>query len=291
MQENEIMVKKLDNLYVGSDCIQLMIPSLKNITIFDSHEIIYHHNEYTDFQINKYLEDDRRFSFPYSSIPMHNRFIFPNMFKFVNQLFNYNDSYFVFGDGFGNGIQYCALKDGSDAILIKSFIKDGERREYYKDYDELESLFTSCDDEIVYNMIINGRIINDKVIPSKKIISDILKAELRMDEVYETGYYSIFDNYDLENIVLNDSLFESPLINVKIKDNKIVIKKYFIYCININKYRVVEVDVPIIKYDLNDIKKMNFNINNTSKVRISRLLNPDIPYEKIVSEKNKVKKR
>ena len=278
-------VERIDKIYVGDDCCQIMLPSMKNITVLNKDGIVYHRNEITPYYINKYLDDCRKNVFPYSSIPEHNKFIFPNKVRYINQLLNYDEDYYIFGTGYGCGMRCNCLHNGESAILIKSFIKDGNCFKSYKSLDELESLFTG-DDEIIYNLTLDGMIINNKVIPSKEEIINSLRMYLIMNNIFADDFY--IDYYDLNNIKLDMPLLDTPIINVRIKDNNIVIKKISIYIIEINKYRVIEVDIPVNKYNLDFLK--NMKKTNTFDVKISRLLNPDIPYENIVMERNKIKK-
>ena len=285
---NKMKVERINNLYVSDDCCQIMLPSMNNITILSKDGIIYHRNELTPFYINKYLEDCRRNIFPYSSIPEHNKFIFPNKIRFVNQVLNYDDVYYAFGTGYGKGMELCVLKDKESAIFVKRFIQNGKCSQSYKKLDELESLFTGYDDEIVYNITLDGIIIRDRVVPSKDEIIDSLRIHLILQNINDDYFY--LDYYDFKNIQLDIALLDNPIINVRIKDNKIFIKKISIYMIELDKYYVVEEDIPVNKYNLEWIKNINVRTNNTFDVKISRLINPDIPYEDIEMEKNKVKK-
>lgn len=281
-------VERIDNIYVGDDCCQIMLPSMNNITVLNKDGILYHRNEVTPYYINKYLDDYRKNAFPYSSIPEHNKFIFPNKVRYINQLFEYNCDYFVFGTGYECGVQLNALKDNDEAIFIKSNIYEGKCMESYKKYDELEKLFIGSDDEQVFNIDLDGRIINDKVIPSQELIASFIRMCLIVDNIIEDDCY--IDYYDLNNFDLDISLLDIPVINVRIKNNKISLKKVSIDILGINSYHVLEEDIPINKYNLEWIKGKNIRTNNTFNPKISRLLNPDIPYENIVRENNKVKK-
>ena len=68
-------IKRIKSHYVSDDCVQVMIPYKKEMTLLSSDDILFHHYRYGGIDcgvnINKYTLDDRRYLFPYGSIPLH----------------------------------------------------------------------------------------------------------------------------------------------------------------------------------------------------------------------------
>ena len=75
------IVQRIEKQYIGDDCIQIMIPYRNAVTVLNQEGILFHSKIDSDLYINKYLQDERRKSFPYS--------------KYTNSLFK-NGFYKIF---------------------------------------------------------------------------------------------------------------------------------------------------------------------------------------------------
>lgn len=51
------LVRKIENQYVGDDCVQIMIPYEDALTVFDQNGVLFHAQNNSRLYINKYLED------------------------------------------------------------------------------------------------------------------------------------------------------------------------------------------------------------------------------------------
>ena len=88
------------------------------------------------------------------------------------------------------------------------------------------------------------------------------------------------------NLPLND---DRTILLVKIKDNVITITGYNIYFISFDSYKVVEFDIPVTKYTLEQIKYLTPTIEKAKEPKIPLRLNPGVKKEDIKEAKQMVK--
>ena len=134
-----IRIYKLERQYVGKDCVQLMFSIGKMLKILRGKKVIFNYNSdgKDDFPLytNEYVKDDRRFQFPYSNIPIHNKMFGFKYRKLVNQLLDYDTIYSLIDipdfdendkdheDISANILYYKVLKNGEEALVIVSSSK------------------------------------------------------------------------------------------------------------------------------------------------------------------------
>ncbi len=135
-----IRVYKLERQFVGKDCVQLMFSIGKMLKILRGKKVIFNYNSdgKDDFPLytNEYVKDDRRFQFPYSNIPIHNKMFGFKYRKLVNQLLDYDTIYSLidipdldendkaYDNISANILYYKVLKNGEEALVIVSSSKN-----------------------------------------------------------------------------------------------------------------------------------------------------------------------
>ena len=143
--ENTIL-QKIEKEYVGNDCVQVMFNYKRGLCIMKDKEIIFYHNcNESEAQYkyhNNYVNDKRRFQFPYSNHQFHNEFIGFSKYISVNQLLDYDTIYTVIRDfGYGPIRTYCkVIKNKDSAIIIQDNILSSA---FYMTYDELQIFETN----------------------------------------------------------------------------------------------------------------------------------------------------
>lgn len=123
-----IRVYKLDGDYVGKDCVLLMFSIGKKLKILREKKVVFNYDsDNGDDFTNKYLNDDRRFQFPYPNILVHNKMFGFKYRKLVNQLLDYDIIYSLIDtpdidnddkEIETNILYYKVLKDGDNALVI-----------------------------------------------------------------------------------------------------------------------------------------------------------------------------
>lgn len=142
MKDKSLVVQKIPKCYVGEDCIQIMFPFTESIIVCEKEAVLteeyirccYDVNDRNGDVINKYLEDERKNTFPYSNIPVHTS---RNGFKkvyYVNQLLNFDEDYYCIVDrelytedeggyecSLGYFIHAYLIKDNDDVLLVSQY--------------------------------------------------------------------------------------------------------------------------------------------------------------------------
>lgn len=105
MKNKNLIVQKIPNCYVGENYAQVMIPFTNSILIhvgdsFERDNIIcsYNMKDKGIVVVNKYLEDERKNSFPYSDIPLHASYRGIKRTYHVNQLLDFDQDYWCLVD-------------------------------------------------------------------------------------------------------------------------------------------------------------------------------------------------
>lgn len=257
LAKNEI-IRKIDERFVRKDCVQVMEPFANDITILSNEGLILHHSN--DVYFNKYLNDYRKRKFPYSNIPMHNSFsLMHGKITYVNQLFDYNKSYFIFKDG--EITENIIFRNSGDTNRLEKKIAP--------------RMCKTCVDSINFDLL----------------MKDFMTIFGETYFLLSSGYLLTgFDNFVTE---YNDvSIIKKAIRNYEDTVWKVTIYYggIFINGVKITKkneatfYQVDETNIN--DYDLNSLK-----IEKSCKMpTIIPWLNPDIKKEKIIRANQKVKK-
>ena len=309
MRVNDEFVERVHECFVKDDCVQLMFPYQEFMFLFGNNDILYYRNILDDkVMINKYLDDRRRFSFPYSSIPLHiERVGLFYKIKFVNQILDFEKPYIKINDS------CCTIrtvfKDGNSAIVhtkivdmkntferqctlsrseLHNFLKTGflfgyDENEYSKiflingDAKLSKNEFSEQDEQRILGLqrkklldAIGRMNINDCYVDSIK--KNLRKGVSKLDE---------FDTFE----VCNNNLL------IKLKENgDIKVDKISIFYLNEYEYALTISNIPITKQTLNMIKS-NCKLSKIRPMiapKISLNLNPNITKEQLKEEKQKV---
>ena len=138
------IIQRIEEKYVGSNCVQVMFKHNHGLCIIKDKRIIFCDLPYSAEYgyINKYLQDDRRHQFPYSDVPEHNEVIEEDLYVVVNQLLEYDSIYTIIRSDNKNNVSsmvYCKVaKDEDDAIIVQSI---DENSPYFNiDIDTLKNI-------------------------------------------------------------------------------------------------------------------------------------------------------
>lgn len=296
MSKIDIKAQRIKSHYVGEDGIQIMIPYVKGLTIFDGLGILYHQYEGSDIYTNKYIEDNRRFNFPYSNIPVHYFKSHRYKFTMVNQLFDFDTPYIAIGNG--GVVEYYVLKENDGALFVKRYVDLSDISSRTQTRKEIEDMVKEKDNEQKYIVGLDGGLATvDIPLDSEEDIHCYIKEKI---ENYMNYSYDPYDeNLKLQlarkNIENNDfgNIMNVNLLNgfvVRINNiNGMELKYLNIDYVADDCYKVVEEDIPIKKYNLEMVKCLVKKITETKEPRISLFQNPNISRKDIKEAKQKVK--
>ncbi len=259
MIKNGEYVRKIDERLVKKNCVQIMEAFDNDLTIISKDGLLFHHSNVG--QVNEYINDYRKHKFPYSNIPMHHSFsVLHGKFTYVNQLFDYNKSYFIFKD-----------KTITENIIFKS---KGITKKFEKRINPSVQKFDACDINFdimmkdfitmydqTYFLLSSGEFLVgfDSLIHEKNDDIEFLKNVIKN---YKEIIWKVTNYYG--------SLFIEGL---RIIDNN-----------KAESYRVYETNLE--DYNLDSIKCLS-DIKIPS---IRPFLNPEISKEKIKKANQKIKK-
>ncbi len=315
MKKVSEIVQRVENHYVGADCIQVMVPYRNTITILNKDGIIYSHKKGSHASINKYVEDERRKQFPYSNIPTHYSKVglFGKM-NYANQLLNFEEPYIRIGDG---GIIECfAVKDKSGVFLINKVLT-GDRRSVSATREELEEVFSTSTNgkEKKYIIYLDDKSMNIgefHPLASEEKIYNFVKSQITENvEVFRkyvdnngssvAGWYLLqhplfldfveqsIKDFDLNKMKLDIELKGGKAIILKSNGSDIAMQYVRANFVSLDNYRIDIVDIPVNKYTLEQLKHLSPMIAKTTEPRIPLKLNPGVSKEDIKEAKQMVK--
>lgn len=282
MKENRYeFIQRIPSHYVGNDCVQIMLPHKDDaITILNSEGITYHYYPNSNFYVNKYISDNRKTQFPYSSISTHQARIGLKKVEYVNQLLDFNRVYLQISDNMI--VEYFALKDGEEALLASKYILPIQRTEIMN-RTQIDELIKTANLGI-YNLsgakIAEYNFISDNEL--LELYKEQLIAEKQEYEFYNEGKIpsaEIF-NKNIENMTPSDIPIQPVLLNniiiISSDNNEIKSIKYLVVKFKgPDKYIVDIYDFPITIYNLEHMKYLEqTNFRNTPEPVIKKSLNP-----------------
>ena len=306
MNESKEKVLRIKKEYVGSDCIQIMIPYRNSLTLFNKNMMLYHYQKDSPIYINEYLNDERNENFPYHNIPIHFEKIGLKKYIFTNQLLNFDEPYIRIVDG--RIIESYAIKDKDEALLLNKEISFESKIEN-KTRKEFEDMFTKKDNEKLYVMSLDGSLMdlnNLSFSTENEIISMIKKRmtdELNdyMNSLRYSNEYCFSDitiNYfknSIDNMTIDDIIDNTELINyddiliVKTNDEGIDIKVLDITFMGRDRYKITSFNSSVNNYTLEQLKILTSKIFKPKNPKISLRLNEDITKKDIIDAKKMVK--
>ena len=290
-------IQRIAKEYVGKDCVQVMIPYLKNgITILNSDGMTYHCYSNSNVFINKYINDERRKQFPYSQIPTHVSRVKAKKVQFINQFLDYNKVYITFSD---NSVkEYYVIKDGNEALLAEKFIIPNNGIRSAMSREKIEELINHA---MGVSYSLDGSIAPDFSLSSNEEIVNWYKQLLlnrRKWESSNTYTDREIDNYlynSIEKITIADIpqdiiVFKNALF-VSINDEEIEsIKSLTVKTYEPDNFMIEINDFPITFYSLEQMKQLEqTNSKNTPEPKFPRTLNSNIDFNMIKEEKNQLR--
>ena len=296
--------------FVHDDCVQISLGFKKYLMIFGDGDLRYFKNflypvDNIQKDKNLYLEDSRRDSFPYSTIPERVEKV--SLFKkrlFVNQIFDFNKPYVLVRDGFL--LKSVAYKDDEKAYIYGDSLieKESNQRELFINREQLEEYFKKGilsnydSNNYVRKYIFNadGCILDENIKP-EYLLLEKMKRRLRKevkdnadfdDIIYFNLLKAIEDMQDMVSCIIVDEC-----CMIKFKDNgDIVIDKFSIKYYKKDKYiiRVSNIPVKVDTLEMISSKVQLSKIRMLTEPKVSLRLNPNIKKEQLDMEKCKIKK-
>lgn len=295
MKNRDEVVERVSKPYVGSDCVQISEGYNDSLTIFSKKGIIYHDViDYPCVSINKYIEDDRRNSFPYANIPTYiaHRGLFE--VKHTIQLFDYDEVYVMIKDG--EIYEKYIVRDGNSALVLTKLVNSNDRVRILS-REKLDNLFNNNS----YLMNLDGVFYKDLCIPKEDNIVNLIKNKYReeLEEYRNSGDDTIstftlglidnsIDNISIDNIPTDTYLTDDDIVMVKLNKDNITVSVYTIMFIGRNKYMVKEYNYLMDKYNLELLKEIP--IVKAREPKISYKINVGIPKEEVVKQNKLVRK-
>lgn len=205
-------IQKVENKYIAEDCVQVMVPYKKSLSIYEeggeSLFIEFHYYDplfeqtYSGY-LNRYYNDSRRFLFPYSNIETHNSIKRFTKLKYVNVILDFDKIYKLNIDK--QEIYAKVLRYGSDALV-----------------------YMSTERYAVENIIVEN--LQDKKVSktAEPHISKLLNKKLRkfnLKEEKEVDYIKALQKKQNEEIEQLKRKYDS-MINEEEMENPKILKKY-----------------------------------------------------------------
>lgn len=297
-------VSRIPSHYTGDDCVQIMIGYKKNITMFNKERIQYHYVPDSSINVNKYLNDDRRFEFPYYDIPEHVERILIGKYKFTNQLLDYEEPYISVSDN--SIVERMAIFDKDEAFVVNNILPT-KRHTIKVDRVGLENLFKKDKDTYILRM--DGSASNEDYSFDIATEYDIVSwAKKRLSRSLGNFKYflgpstfeydwmtknmnDIIENIDIETIPEGHLNVHDGMIIVKLKEGNINIQLVSeVIFLAPNQYKVVIMDLPLMDKKVTMDTLRMLNIKNAREPKISRILNPNIDSELIQENKRLVRR-
>ncbi len=312
------VIQKIEKQYVGEDCIQMMIPFKKCITILNQDGILFHQMKGSNLlYINKYMEDERRKQFPYYNIPLHNARVGFNVLTYTNQLLEYGKPYIKIGDG--KISENYVLKEKDEAVLVNATMEVNKNSKYMT-YEEFLKVISKSDDkdEQTYFVYLDGSIpinenednlypfkdfkeaiynwIQNKLMQNIKDFRDYQEehSDLVGDYLKENPWFlnymeACVKNLDLSLMEFNLKIFKDvTLLVIRIKDKDIKIQGIEATFVKEDTFKVDMYDIPVTRYTLEQIKSIP-KMNITREPKISLKLNPHVTASDIEEAKQMIR--
>lgn len=298
-------VYKIKNEYIGEDCIQIMIPYKDSLTLLNKNMILYHYQKESPLYVNKYVSDSRNEKFPYHNIPIHFEKRNLEKYTFTNQLLNFNEPYIRITDG--NITENYVVKCDDGALLLRKQLGFNKKIEC-KNRNELEEMFSTCDNENLYIMSLDGKMqgINDLVYPTEDEIVETVKDRMNNELAsylktlpYTGKYFSdstinffknTIDSMTIDNIKTGmDFDTSSDMIFARLDGERIKVQVVNIEFIGKNSYIVTTYDTSINDYTLEQLRILVSKISKTKNPKISLKLNKNVTQEDLNEAKKMVK--
>lgn len=311
MKKTNEIIQKIERPYVGEDCVQFMASYKKSLTVFDKKGIMFHSMPNSKLEINRYVKDERRKQFPYSSIPTHRERDGFSSINVTNQLFNYEEPYIRIGDG--KVVESFVVQDNKEALMISNVMPTIERV-HYMTRSELESLFeqTQSSNARKYVVVIDNALFREGmpqlfkteeeiVEIAHQCMSEQIKAYKEnvleknsaipyFDETTIRCFEHYVNNLTIDGIPGGIPLDQGNIVMLEVNGEEITIKKISVAFIGHDSYAVTIVDMPVTRYTLEQLKFIATEISKIEEPKIPFLLNPNISRRRVRQAKSLAKR-
>ncbi len=310
MEELEI-IRKFHNGSVRENYVQVMLEFKDYLMLFGDNKLMYYNNllsldDNTQEYTNVYLEDDRRLTLPYSSIPEHiERVSLIKKNMFANQILEFNKPYIAVSDGIINKIT--TYKENDSTYIHFSYLSNRfaiknkliVNRQQLENYYNTGTLNNNDNNHYInkYIFLTSGRIIN-KPLKSEDELVEIVKQQL-IEEIKESDDLSFIAQLNLLKVI-NDMKDIAPLIFVldyymiKMKENnEIVIDNFIVKYLEKDKYEVIIYKIPVNIETLESIKE-RFELSKVKQLKAPKIdlsLNPQVTQQQLEIEKTLFKRK
>ena len=278
-------INEIDSKYCKNGCAQIMHPYLKGcMTILDSDGVLYHEADKHIIYINKYLDDDRRFNFPYSDIPTHYERQGLKKIKMVNQIFDFDKPYIVLSNG--TITEEYVIKHYNGAIIFTSAIVPTNLELKTLTEEELIHLVNDEKaDSQKYDL--NGHIYTKNPIRTDDIAGQIKNAYSKSKAISHPNVsitlQQAYDNFGQDRSVKEQMGLLEDWIDLNILDVVLVYRENgeitelkYIYSTmkDTDEYLTEIYTLPVKKYSLQSFNELNHNprIRTLDEPKIKRRL-------------------
>lgn len=304
-KEKYEFVQRIQNHYVGDDCLQIMVSHKLNsgFTMLNADGMTYHYRPNSYLFVNKYTSDERKNQFPYSQIPNHKSRVGFKKLEYVNQLLDFNKVYIEIKDGII--IETFAVKDNNEGLVATKLIVPNNESTKYMNRSEVIELLKSGNvglfsfDGGYYNGGLN--------LISEESILEWYKQQLIERRKEEENYYddngtskdlSDLFRKSIGNLTINDVpsdiiLHDDYIIVISSENNEIKsVKAIQIRFMSTDNYKIISYEFPITIYSLEHITKLEqTNSRKTSEPKFPKGLNKAIDKNDIKQSKQLVLSR
>ena len=237
-------------------------------------------------------------------------------------MFEFDVPYIIVSDGLI--IEQIALKDDNGALLVTKIIDDskkiGNKSHVVVNRKELEKIYTNEKNKFVLHLEDEKYIgekpliatLNFKSFTDEKEIYNTIKCQVingadyirKHSQNYQSSvvekklieYPQLLDymrqmitDDDLTKLIFNVGLKGSRALILNANENNIYLKYVFARFIKSDKYIIDIIDLPVNKYNLEQLKNLQPKIFTAKEPKISLKLNPNINKEDIQKAKQKIK--
>ncbi len=306
MKKYKEIIQEVDNQYVKNNYLQLMLNYQNYLLLFGNKNMMYYNHAnkqvFGDYT-NEYLNDKRRFEFPFSNIPEHTEKICLKKYNFVNQILELNIPYLSISDGHiiqmiafkNNNKTYIHSKALTEIINNRKIIVNREEIEqylqkgYFKENNSASKMLDYNDVNLPdkYSLVkiidVDGFIYDDKKLLTQKEI--IKKRQERLYDVLKNLTPFIENKIIGSNEIIKDlqraisTLDEiepfniiSPKLMIKIKNDKeIEIEEFSLKYLSKDKYEITLADIQVADKNITSSnEKKHVKINKIREPKIKR---------------------
>lgn len=277
------VVRRIPSHYVQEDCIQEMVGYRDGLCIIATDGIVF--NDFNDDEtINRYLNDERRFNFPYNNIPTHIRRIGLRKYKMVNRILDFDKVYVHFTE---QGIfTEQAIKNGEETLVVfEKMMYFNEPEEEMLTREELEQYFSEREDAYYF---CKGQPNRSLILPSDEQILNKFKKEVEQEltdnttdrttslECIDNLIENLVDSITIDQVPANyDFLARNNNILVISNNNGVIqVEAVDIKFMANNLFKLVKKSLPIKFYTYEDIKDQK--VYESREPNISLRLNPEL---------------